>query len=317
MSEQVLHLKPIDGAGGDLRISADEATIGRDEDVDHTLKHESVSRKHATIHKLPHGWTIRDLDTTHGTFVSGVRVSENDCVSLNDNDQLILGTRAFAVEYSGDPFPPLPTQSQRAPRETRVTGEEFNTRGTLLLRLGADDSIEREVSWQEFHTQYAPIIRGFARNAGCPESLRDDLVQQVMSAFFKAAQRFEYDPARGRFRGYLKTATVNALSRIRHKRRGEVEWDEEQFLEEPASIDQAWTREWIGQTLVRAIAQAKQTSSIAQSSWEAFELYGRRGMPLQAAADQLGMSPSAVTKAKSRVAALVREEIERLRQEEG
>ena len=138
-----------------------------------------------------------------------------------------------------------------------------------------------------------------------------------MGAFFKAAQRFEYDPARGRFRGYLKTATVNALSRMRHKRRGEVEWDEEQFLEEPASIDQAWTREWIGQTLVRAIAQAKQTSSIAQSSWEAFELYGRRGMPLQAAADQLGMSPSAVTKAKSRVAALVREEIERLRQEEG
>ena len=317
MSEQILYLKPVDGAGDDLRIAATETTIGRDEDVDHTLKHESVSRKHATIHKSPHGWKIRDLDTTHGTFVSGVRVSEDDYVSLSDQDQLILGTRVFTVVFSGDPFSPLPTQSQRTPRETRVTGEEFNTRGTLLLRLGAGDSIEREVSWQEFHTQYAPIIRGFARNAGCPESLRDDLVQHVMSAFFKASERFEYDPGRGRFRGYLKTATINALSRMRHKRRGEIEWDEEQFLDEPARMEDAWSREWLGQVLMRAIAMAQREGNLSQSSWDAFELYGRRGMALEAAAEQLGMSPAAVSKAKSRVAALVREEIERIRQEEG
>ncbi|MAG62470.1 hypothetical protein CMO84_03000 [Candidatus Woesearchaeota archaeon] len=43
----------------------------------------------------------------------------------------------------------------------------------------------------------------------------------------------------------------------------------------------------------------------------------RRGMPLPDAAKQLGMQPEAVKKAKNRVTALVREELERLRLEEG
>ncbi len=40
-------------------------------------------------------------------------------------------------------------------------------------------------------------------------------------------------------------------------------------------------------------------------------------MPLAAAAEQLGMTEAAVQKAKSRVAIQVREELERIRQEEG
>ena len=317
MPERILHLNPVHETGSSLRISSEHVAIGRNEDLDCTLEHESISRRHASISRTTHGWMIADLDSTHGTHVGGVRVSASEEVLLGDGEQLILGTLAYTVKLEGEPFPPPALSPQRPARRTRVTGEEFNTRGTLLLRLGEGDTLEREVSWQEFHAQYAPIIRGFARNAGCPESLRDDLVQQVMSAFFKAAERFEYDPGRGRFRGYLKTATINALSRMRHKRRGEVEWEEEQFLDEPAMVEDAWQREWLGQVLMRAIAAAQQEGNLSQSSWDAFELYGRRGMALEAAAEQLGMSPAAVSKAKSRVAALVREEVQRIRQEEG
>lgn len=253
-------------------------------------------------------WSIRDLASAHGTFVNGLRLSDDETVPLHDGDHLRIGSVAFDVRIDGE------VGACAAKRlGPSVTREEFVTRGSLLLRLGDGDSLVREVSWSAFHSQYAPIIRGFARNAGCPESMRDDVVQDVMSAFFKAAERFEYDPSRGRFRGYLKTATVNTLNRLRHKRRGEEAWDEAQFLDRPAEVDRRWADEWLEHVLLQAVANAKASSNVAQSSWDAFELYGRRGVPAEAAASQLGMSVEAIQKAKSRVSALVRVEIEALR----
>jgi len=175
----------------------------------------------------------------------------------------------------------------------------------------------RELSWQDFHTQYAPILRGFARKAGCPADRIDDIVQEVMTAFFKASEQFEYDPGKGRFRGYLKTATIRALQSQRHKSRGAVQWEPERFLEQPEEVDDAWDTEWMEQLLERAIRHVMATTNLAASSWDAFELYGRRGLSLTDAAAQLKMQPEAVKKAKNRVAALVREELDRLRQEEG
>jgi DNA-directed RNA polymerase specialized sigma24 family protein len=103
----------------------------------------------------------------------------------------------------------------------------------------------------------------------------------------------------------------------RNKRRGQIDWEPERFLEQAQQVDDAWDREWMEQSLERAILRVKPGSQMAESSWDAFELYGRRGMPLPDAAKQLGMQPEAVKKAKNRVAALVREELERLRLEEG
>ncbi len=59
----------------------------------------------------------------------------------------------------------------------------------------------------EFERRYAPIIVGFARNLGLTSQDVDDVLQEVMLAFFKVSPRFEYDPSKGRFRGYLKRIT--------------------------------------------------------------------------------------------------------------
>ena len=55
----------------------------------------------------------------------------------------------------------------------------------------------------------------------------------------------------------------------------------------------------------------------AERSWEAFELYGRREVPIDEVSQRMDMSPEAIRQAKSRISRLVRAEIERIRIEEG
>src|SRR5580698_8320208 len=67
------------------------------------------------------------------------------------------------------------------------------TQKSLLLRLKVGGPT-REMDLHQFHEQYAPIIRGFVRNIG-------------------AMPQFEYDPAKGRFRGYLKACVWHAFQK--------------------------------------------------------------------------------------------------------
>jgi RNA polymerase sigma factor (sigma-70 family) len=260
---------------------------------------------------------LGDLGSSHGTFLNNLRLSEGELTRVHDGDNLRLGELRFNVSLSGSAFAEAPLPPREVTETAPVTRDEFLTRGSLLLRLGDDNTMVREFSWQDFHAQYASILRGFARKAGCPADRIDDIVQEVMTAFFKASEQFEYDPDKGRFRGYLKTATIRALQSQRHKSRGAVQWEPERFLEEPERVDDAWDTEWMEQLLERAVQHVMATTNLSTSSWDAFELYGRRGLSLKDAAAQLKMQPEAVKKAKNRVAALVREELDRLRQEEG
>ena len=60
-----------------LPRSAGAVTVGRSQDCDVVVGEETVSRYHA---ELLHGdgdeWTIRDLDSTNGTWLNGLRVRE-------------------------------------------------------------------------------------------------------------------------------------------------------------------------------------------------------------------------------------------------
>ena len=67
----------------------------------------------------------------------------------------------------------------------------------------------------------------------------------------------------------------------------------------------------------RALATVRENGNQSEQSWEAFELYGRRGVPVDEVAERLGMKPEAIRQAKSRISRQVRAEIERLRGEEG
>lgn len=62
--------------------------IGRSSDTDLRLNDYDTSRRHAEILCQPDGYTLRDLDSTNGTYVNGSRVSER---LLQPGDRIEIG----------------------------------------------------------------------------------------------------------------------------------------------------------------------------------------------------------------------------------
>ena len=54
-----------------------QAVVGRDPDCDVPVASRSVSRRHAIVEKTADGWTLRDLGSANGTFLSGERVTQS------------------------------------------------------------------------------------------------------------------------------------------------------------------------------------------------------------------------------------------------
>ncbi len=65
-----------DDAGQERTIDKGVIHIGSAERADLALSDETVSREHAEIHKTREGYLLRDLGSTNGTFVGGLKVKE-------------------------------------------------------------------------------------------------------------------------------------------------------------------------------------------------------------------------------------------------
>ncbi|MBQ6903937.1 MAG: FHA domain-containing protein, partial [Lachnospiraceae bacterium] len=64
--------------------------------VDFLLRDESVSRIHAHISKNESGQVcIRDLNSTNGTFLNGIRLVPNETVSIREGDEVCFGDMVF------------------------------------------------------------------------------------------------------------------------------------------------------------------------------------------------------------------------------
>src|SRR5687768_14573032 len=83
-----------------------------------------------------------------------------------------------------------------------------HTRPSLLIRIrDARDTI----AWSEFIEIYAPLIHAYARTRGLQDADAADVIQEVLQAVSNHAERFNYEPSRGSFRGWLFRITLNKL----------------------------------------------------------------------------------------------------------
>jgi hypothetical protein len=72
-----------------LPTTVSAVTVGRSHDCDVVVGERSVSRFHAELrHDDGNRWTVRDLDSTNGTWLNGARVRE---AVLRRGDELWLG----------------------------------------------------------------------------------------------------------------------------------------------------------------------------------------------------------------------------------
>lgn len=273
-------------------------------------------------------WVLKDLKSRSGTYLNTIRMELGEEIQIHPDDLVQVGPWKFLVRISGgtegldqamveeiDKVPET-DEGDEVPTLVRTVNGRYETNMDLLLQLKSDETINREMGWGIFVDRYGPIICGFARNAGLPSSEADDIMQTVLFNFFKVADQFEYDPSKGRFRGYLKRITLNAIrQRYRKRQEGNLDTHGMNIAEDPRDdLEAAFDREWAEHLLSEAMTAAR--PKFEPKTWEAFELYGRRGMSSEKAGKRLDMTPEAVRHAKSRVMRTVREIVIQIRDEE-
>ena len=189
-----------------------------------------------------------------------------------------------------------------------MSEDSAKTRETLILRLRdpEDDS-----SWREFVEIYTPLLYGYCTNRGLKAADSADIVQDVMRSVSLAMHGFEYDPEKGKFKGWLFTATRNAISKHFKKqaRRPVTASDTRMLLwieqtPDDEEID-AWETDYQRKLLAWAMEKVK--PQFAERIWRAFELTVVEGQDPGAVAEVIGMTRNAVAIAKCRVMQRLRE----------
>lgn len=220
----------------------------------------------------------------------------------------------------------MPSGSSDFPVRAGITSEPSQpspsqavTPASIFLRLKQSDRAPRELAWQRFYAQYAPVIANYARQRGASAQQADEVVQDVMSGFFAASPRFVYDPQRGRFRAYLKTCASRAVARI-HGAAVRAQDVPTEDLEVVDDRDEAlWQRLWQQQILRRALDAAREhyAHNGKIETFQAFELNVVEGIPAPQVAKRLGMNVQSVHTAKNRVTEKLRAIRATLHDEEG
>src|SRR5438045_3678049 len=76
--------------------------IGRSEAYEICLNDPSISRRHAELEFTDQGWVVRDVGSTNGTFLNGVRVGRIDR-RLSEQDILQCGNLVLFVDFLTEP----------------------------------------------------------------------------------------------------------------------------------------------------------------------------------------------------------------------
>jgi RNA polymerase sigma-70 factor, ECF subfamily len=190
-----------------------------------------------------------------------------------------------------------------------------DTNPSIFLRLNRTDMATRELAWQEFHDRYGPVIARFARHVGMRPGDVDDVVQDVMLGFYATSPSFVYDPAKGRFRGYLKTCTFHAVKR-RHGRDARFNGlPLERVDPEALEVEQAWNDVWEQEQLRRAVEDVRREIGTTKT-FRAFEMYVILDLAPQEVSRQLGLHVDNVYRSKESVTRMLRERLGAIRASE-
>ena len=101
----------------DLKLGANR--VGRHPDNDFTIEHSTISSVHCEMVLKDSGVTLRDLESTNGTFVNGERVREIELIAgqivrLGDVELLVESTDAkIAIPAFSNPDLPAPPKVRK------------------------------------------------------------------------------------------------------------------------------------------------------------------------------------------------------------
>jgi RNA polymerase sigma-70 factor (ECF subfamily) len=189
-----------------------------------------------------------------------------------------------------------------------------HTSPTLLGRLRQEPS--DQAAWAQFVERYGRQVYGWCRKANLQDADAEDVTQMVLARLAQRMRSFVYDPSKS-FRGWLRTLTRHAWSDFvtAQQRGGHGSGDSNTFASLhtlPARDDLVSRLEGQFDHEVFEEAQAQVRLRVDPDSWEAFRLLAVEGLTGAEAAARLNKTVASVFKAKTRVQAMLKDEVARL-----
>ncbi|MCX7935894.1 MAG: FHA domain-containing protein [Planctomycetota bacterium] len=134
-----LHVASGPGEGRIYAVGDETTTIGRDAACGVRLEDSQVSRLHAEIRREgPDRYFIRDLGSSNGTRLNGIRIAQ--WIKLRDGDEISLGQTLLRFSLRG--ATPAAAEEESTPPETVI--QTLETQELPYLREDADEALKHE-----------------------------------------------------------------------------------------------------------------------------------------------------------------------------
>ncbi len=183
------------------------------------------------------------------------------------------------------------------------------TRASLLLRLRDPQDHE---AWVEFVSLYEPVAYRILRHHGLQDADAREVMQDFFLAVSRSIDRWDTDPGRGSFRGWLRRVTRNlVINWIKQRqRRGTAVGGSDllamlNLLPDASGPESCEFDRELRRSLFQRAAELVQ-GEVQPQTWQAFWETGIVGTSAAKVAAKLGMSVGAVRVAKCRVLARLR-----------
>lgn len=190
------------------------------------------------------------------------------------------------------------------------------TSQTLLQKLAAQITGERESAWVRFFGLYEPAIKRFVTYHDSDHD-PEDVAQEIFLKLVNVVKSGGYSPTKGRFRAFLATMIRRHLVSLYRKDQARgagmfVDIDEVE-LTVPPDIAEQIDAKWRMARHQSAIEHVLTKTAISAQSRAIYRAYVEDEMPLEEVSARFGVTKTAIYKIKSRVgqmAAIVEEEFE-------
>ncbi len=173
-----------------------------------------------------------------------------------------------------------------------------STHESLLIRLRDGGDV---AAWRRFDEIYRPMLYRFALAQGLQHSDAEDVVQQSMAAVHQHIGSFEYDPNRGRFKGWLRTVVLNKVRDLvaRHRERQPASAELRRIEGEETTPQETFEHLWMQEHLWHCLREVR--GEVNEATYRAFIMYVVEQRPIEHVCRELGLEANHVYTIKWRL----------------